>query len=257
MKQTATFPGRYAEIRNIGRFLAAGCDAAVLDDDAHFQIELAADEACTNIIEHAYGGEDIGDIDVTWEVTEQALVITLRDDGPPFAPDIAQIRPSTASADNELQVGGLGLHFIRNLVDEIHYNYTDGTGNELTLIKWRPVPPGAPIKWLRRGNGIYLVSVQGRLDHLLNAEFETTLNQLLDNHHTRLIIDMKAVTYINSSGLRILVSAWRKTRRQNGNVVLVNLTGQIMSIFTMVGFDKLFDIHDSVDAAQDALETIE
>ena len=47
------FPGRYAEIRNIGRFLVSGYDAAELEDDARFQVELATDEAATNIIEHA------------------------------------------------------------------------------------------------------------------------------------------------------------------------------------------------------------
>lgn len=254
MKQTATFPGRYAEIRNIGRFLVSGYDAANLEDDARFQIELATDEACTNIIEHAYGAEDVGDIVVSWETTDDALTITLQDSGPSFTPDIDSIQASPVTDDDELKIGGLGLHFIRNLVDEVHFNYEQGVGNTLTLVKWRPSAETDPISLKHTSSGPFIITIRGRLDHALNAQFEEALDQILLNNHYHIIVDMQHVTYINSSGLRILVSVWRRTRQHNGDLLLANLDDHVMEVFSIVGFDKLFELFDSVAAAQAAFD---
>ncbi|MCO5188474.1 MAG: anti-sigma factor antagonist [Anaerolineae bacterium] len=256
MKQTATFPGRYAEIRNIGRFLVSGYDAAELEDDARFQVELATDEAATNIIEHAYGAENVGDIIVTWETTDDALTITLQDTGPRFAPDITALEQSPIADDENLKIGGLGLHFIRTLMDEVHFSYEPDVGNTLTLVKWRKSAETDPILLKHTSSGLYIVTVRGRLDHALNAQFENALDQLLVNSHFRIIVNMQHVTYINSSGLRILVSVWRRVRTHDGNLVLANLDDHVMEVFTIVGFDKLFDMFDSVAAAQAALEGI-
>lgn len=255
MKQTATFPGNYAEIRTIGRFLASGCDAAGLDDDARFQIELACDEACTNIIEHAYGGEGLGVITVTWEVHDGALVITLEDDGPSFQPATEYGNAPTLTPTDDIQIGGLGIYFIRNLMDEVHYIAPVDGGNRLVLVKWQPIPENQPIKRKKIDADLYLVTVTGRIDHHLNAELERHLTRLLDNHHYRLIVDLSTTTYINSSGLRILVSAWRQTRQHGGDLHLSGLNENIMNIFKMVGFDKLFDIFETIEQAQDAFDS--
>jgi serine/threonine-protein kinase RsbW len=255
MKQTAKFPGDYAEIRNIGRFIASGCDVAGLDDDARFQVELACDEACTNIIEHAYGGEGLGVITVSWEVTDGAFVITLEDDGPSFQPESSYGNAPMLTPADDVKIGGLGVYFIRNLMDEVHYIAPENGGNELVLVKWLPIPETHPIKRKKLGADLYLVTVAGRIDHQINAELERHLTRLLDNHHYRLIVDLSATTYINSSGLRILVSAWRQTRQHDGDLHLSGLNDNIMNIFTMVGFDKLFDIFETAEQAQDAFET--
>ncbi|MCP5094656.1 MAG: STAS domain-containing protein [Chloroflexi bacterium] len=99
----------------------------------------------------------------------------------------------------------------------------------------------------------WLVTVQGRLDQTLNPALESQLTTLLQQESTRLIVDLEDVSYINSGGLRCLVSAWRKARLQDGNLVLCSLNTRLQEIFSMVGFDKVFKIYSSSETAQQAL----
>ncbi len=105
--------------------------------------------------------------------------------------------------------------------------------------------------------GIWLVGVRGRLDQNLNPQLESTLLQLLADGHYTLIVDLAETTYINSGGLRILVSAWRKAHQHQGNLVLCCLNTRLQEIFTMVGFDKVFKIYplrdDALQATQKAM----
>ncbi len=68
-----TVPGRYDQIQVICKFVAAGAQEAGLSKDDVFHVELCCDEAATNIIEHAYGAEDVGLITVTYEISEQTF----------------------------------------------------------------------------------------------------------------------------------------------------------------------------------------
>jgi serine/threonine-protein kinase RsbW len=142
-KRVLTVPGRFSEIRGLCEFVAAGAAEAGLDEDAIFQIELCCDEAATNIIEHAYGAEDVGVIVCTVELDDQAITVTLHDNGRPFNPDAVkspsifdQSSPQTAAeVSDHLQVGGLGLHFIRNLMDEVRFTFDQERGNTLVMVK--------------------------------------------------------------------------------------------------------------------------
>ncbi len=100
-----------------------------------YSIEMAVDEACSNIIEHAYGGEGKGDIRCTCSVNEQSLTIIIKDRGKSFDPSI--IPPPKLSDDlSEREAHGLGLYFIRQWMDEVHFT-TNGSENVLTLMKRR------------------------------------------------------------------------------------------------------------------------
>jgi serine/threonine-protein kinase RsbW len=133
-----TIPGRYELITTICDFVADAANRAGLDESGVFGVQLACDEACTNIIEHAYGAEDAGEIEVRWQVTDEALTITIRDHGRPF--DLDNVPPPRvpASADDvaELKVGGLGIHFIRQMMDEISFTSSEKEGNTLVMVKW-------------------------------------------------------------------------------------------------------------------------
>lgn len=90
----------------------------------------------------------------------------------------------------------------------------------------------------------WLVGVDGRLDQSLNPKLEETLNELLDNGSFHLVVDLTQTTYINSGGLRCLVSAWRRAKANEGTLALCGLNSRLQEIFSMVGFDKVFDIHE-------------
>ena len=97
--------------------------------------------------------------------------------------------------------------------------------------------------------GSWLVVVSGRLDQSQNLLLEEELLRLLDEGHHRLIVDLSGVTYVNSGGLRCLVTVWRQARQRGGNIVLCGMSERIARVFTIVGFDKVFLIYPNrVDA---------
>jgi anti-sigma B factor antagonist len=103
-------------------------------------------------------------------------------------------------------------------------------------------------------NDVWLVRADGRLDQSQTPLLEATLNELLDNGRTTLIVDLSSASYINSGGLRCLVSAWRRARQQDGMVLLCGLNDRLQDVFTMVGFDKVFPIYPTLSAAQRAVK---
>lgn len=139
-KKVLTISSRYDHIKQVCKFVAAGAQQAGLSEDAVFKVELACDEACTNIIEHAYGGEETGNIIATWETNPHSFTITLHDNGRGFNPDAVAdptfVKPNANPDPDTLKVGGLGIHFIRNLMDEIHYQFDETQGNTLIMVKY-------------------------------------------------------------------------------------------------------------------------
>lgn len=105
------------------------------------------------------------------------------------------------------------------------------------------------------GDDIWLVAINGRLDQTLNPTLEQQLTTLLDEGKIWLVVDLSETDYINSGGLRTLVTGWRKAKQQEGNLVLCGLNGRLQEIFHMVGFDQLFQIYSSRQAAKEALVT--
>ena len=148
-EQVLTVPGRYDQIRSIVEFVKTGGRAAGLDEDAVFHLELCCDEASTNIIEHAYGAEDVGTITVQYKTTSSAFTVTFLDHGRRFDPKVVSEPASLHNEHDEpepalngfldnLKVGGLGIHFMRKLMDEVHYSFDKEKGNQLTLVKYCP-----------------------------------------------------------------------------------------------------------------------
>jgi len=136
--QTLTFPGRFESLAPISKFVTRAARAAGLDACAVDAVQLAVDEACSNIIEHAYGGEGRGDIECTCHVNDDGLTVILRDHGRPFDPSLVpepNLCPSLE--DEDCTGGGLGLYFMRQLMDTVYFEFAPDTGNVLTMVKRR------------------------------------------------------------------------------------------------------------------------
>ena len=141
-ERVLTVPGRYNEIKRICEFVAAGAAQAGFDENTIFHLELCCDEASTNIIEHAYGEEGIGNIIISYRTSADDFTIVMRDNGQAFDPSevppppaIANYEASPEELTSQLRIGGLGLHFIRNLMDEVHFTSDRRRGNQLLMLK--------------------------------------------------------------------------------------------------------------------------
>lgn len=99
---------------------------------------------------------------------------------------------------------------------------------------------------------VYRIAPQGRLDSNTIATFEQAIGAHLAQGHVQLVIDMLGVAYVSSSGLRVLITAQRRTRLGGGDVVLYNMQPRIREIFEIVGFLGLFTVRASLAEAQQA-----
>lgn len=131
---TTTFPGRYKSLARISEFVSQYAQEAGLDETATYTVLVAVDEACTNIIEHAYGGEGRGDIQCACDVKDDSLTITLRDWGGPFDPASVP-EPDFNVPLQELQLRGVGLVLMKKIMDGIIFSSTPDGENVLTMIK--------------------------------------------------------------------------------------------------------------------------
>jgi serine/threonine-protein kinase RsbW len=99
-----------------------------------YNIQLATDEAASNIIEHAYDGVKNGVLDLSCGMEGDAIKITLTDYGEPYDPSIIPI-PDIKADLSERKIGGLGIFLMRKLMDEVHYEPRSDKSNVLSMIK--------------------------------------------------------------------------------------------------------------------------
>lgn len=104
---------------------------------------------------------------------------------------------------------------------------------------------------------LHLIVIGGRLDQTQTDELESVLVQSLEAGQINLLIDLSDVSYVNSSGLRCLVTSWRQARSRGGNVSLCGLNPRISEVFNVVGFSKVFDIYPDCETAKKALGKVE
>jgi serine/threonine-protein kinase RsbW len=132
--KTAKFSAQFQFLDEIRDFVGEIARKGGFSDKDVYSIQLATDEAASNVIEHAYLGITDGQIEIRAGVKEDTITIILRDTGKPF--DTASVRQPNLKGDlSQRQVGGLGIYLMRKLMDEVRYEIQDKGGNLLTLIK--------------------------------------------------------------------------------------------------------------------------
>jgi len=110
------------------------------DADQTQEIVLAVDEACTNIIRHCYRGDPTQTIVVYVDIEDGALGISLRDFGQQKDPSQFKSRDL-----DEIEPGGLGMHFIQSTMDVVEYDTTVSVGTLMRMKKFvNPVTQGSP-----------------------------------------------------------------------------------------------------------------
>ena len=117
------------------RFVVLHAQEADFPEDAVEQFKIAVDEACTNVIEHAYGGQSNHEVDIAIIIDADRFTVRIRDEGTPF--DQTKYRePDLYDIASKRKKGGLGVHIIRRLMDRVEYR-TRGQINEIRMTKYR------------------------------------------------------------------------------------------------------------------------
>jgi serine/threonine-protein kinase RsbW len=133
---TKTYPANYKQLANISHFIVSLAEKAGFSPNDIYAIQTAVDEACSNIIDHAYGGENLGDIKIIVNDHHNKFQIILVDQGDPFEPDDVP-EPDITSPLEVRKERGLGIFFMRQLMDVVSFEFSKTEGNILTLIKYK------------------------------------------------------------------------------------------------------------------------
>jgi len=132
---TAIFPARHDHLRAISAFVMDAIKDSPFDDRQRYAIDLAIDEACANVIDHAYGGNDLGEIRIFLDLNERGVRIIIQDDGEPFEPDCVAEPDLTSPLETRCE-RGLGVYLIREIMDEAVYDFSKPGVNQLMLVKY-------------------------------------------------------------------------------------------------------------------------
>jgi len=134
-----TFPSDLGQLSAMRELLDTACRSAWAvgsDDDVLRQVELALQEAATNIIRHAYDGQPGQPIHMTVTADEHTVCVVLLHHGRGFDPDA--IPPPAFDGS---RFGGFGVYLIGQLVDEVQYVRDNEGRSGIRMLKRRPAPP--------------------------------------------------------------------------------------------------------------------
>ncbi len=123
-----------AQLEELEKLAAAVEDALPERPDLAFSANLCLDELITNTVLHGLKGAEGRMIRVRMSMSAEWLEIIIKDDAPQFDPFVEAPEPDLDMDLDERQVGGLGVHLVKTLMDDAR-TYYDGSGNLIVLLK--------------------------------------------------------------------------------------------------------------------------
>ena len=115
-------------------FTKSAANDSGFSEDAIGKIILAVDEACSNVIKHAYKYSPEGEILVTVSSDKSKFTISITDEGTQFDPKTVA-DPDLQEYHDQKRIGGLGMFLMKKLMDDVEYNHLSGNRNQVVLIK--------------------------------------------------------------------------------------------------------------------------
>ena len=105
-----------------------------LPEEVSFSVQLAIDELFTNIVSYGYDDEDSHQVEIKMSVQDRVLRIDLIDDAKQFDPLHEAAQPDLDASLEDRRIGGVGIHLVKTMMDEVSYKYEDSK-NHLKLVK--------------------------------------------------------------------------------------------------------------------------
>jgi anti-sigma regulatory factor (Ser/Thr protein kinase) len=134
LMKTVQFAAKFEYLDEIREFVGAIAREGGFGDKDVYNIQLATDEAASNIIEHAYEKITDGVLELSCGVRDNLITIVLVDHGESFDPSEIPL-PDLKADLSERKIGGLGIFLMRKLMDEVHYEANRDKSNVLTMTK--------------------------------------------------------------------------------------------------------------------------
>jgi len=133
MDYTLTLHNDVQEVPLLATFMETISEENGMDMEMSMNINLAVEEAVVNVMNYAYPEGTVGEVKIDASVVDELLTITIADSGSPFDPTEKE-NPDINLPAEERSIGGLGILLVRQFMDTVAYQRTDGM-NILTLTK--------------------------------------------------------------------------------------------------------------------------
>ncbi len=133
-RRQITLAAEVGSLARFRKFIDEACQEAGVDDQSCYDIKLAVDEACTNIIQHGYAGMEPGSIVLSLQYGARQVVVRLSDFGHPFEPSEPPEYEPGQTPDAGPGSHGFGLLFIYRSMDSVSYEAAGGC-NTMTMVK--------------------------------------------------------------------------------------------------------------------------
>ena len=227
-------------------------------------LNMALDDLLNNVVQYAFPNDQTEHhIQVEGDVRDGCVVLTITDDGIPFNP-LTAAPPDLSLLLHERDIGGLGIHLVRSMFDEVTYRRNVGR-NVLTvkkkLVSKSPVsvgradhtrisasdvekqlPPlshepmgvGTHVESSRRG-AVVIVTPQDRFDTNSAPEVERILMDHIECGERRIVLDLSHISYISSIGLRVILKAVMVMTRMGGRLVLSGGNEHVRTVLQLSG----------------------
>ncbi len=244
-------PARAEYLRDMRNALRKLLDQLGIEPALRDRLVLAVDEACTNIIRHAYGGQGAGGIGLRVSRADDVLSFELTDDAPCIDPD--RMRPKPLG---ECRAGGLGVALIDTVMDTWHVEPASARcGNRLVLRK-RIEDKGSDRGGMRgvaidktgvHMSGIASETIDGYVLIRLSGEVDLSWSQQVRHavlaaleSHPAVGVELSEVSYIDSSGIAALVEGFQNARARGSRFALVAVSDAVRAVLELARLDRVF-----------------
>lgn len=227
-------------------------------------LNMALDDLLNNVVQYAFPNDPTEHaIEVEGEVREECVVLTIIDDGIPFNP-LSVAPPDLSVLLHEREIGGLGIHLIRSMFDEVTYHRkvgrnvltikkklvsetsapssrTDKTGISSLEVERQPAPSRESAQRTsidvetRRSGTVLTIIPRERFDTNSAPEVERVLMDQIGRGERQIILDLSRISYISSIGLRVILKAVVALMQTNGKLVLSGGSDHVRTVLQLSG----------------------
>ena len=227
-------------------------------------LNMALDDLLNNVVQYAFPNDPMEHfIEVEGEVRDECVVLTITDDGIPFNP-LTVATPDLSLLLHEREIGGLGIHLVRSMFDEVTYHRNVGR-NVLTVkkklasesstavkrperagfsafeVERLPQPSDQETRRVkmsvesRQSGAVVIVTPKDRFDTNSAPEVERVLTDHIERGERQIVLDLSHISYISSIGLRVILKAVMAMIRTGGRAVLCGGNDQVRTVLQLSG----------------------
>lgn len=227
-------------------------------------LNMALDDLLNNVVQYAFPNDPMEHhIEVEGEIRDAWVILTITDDGIPFNP-LTVAPPDLSILLHEREIGGLGIHLVRSMFDEVTYHRNVGH-NVLTVKKKLASKASTSTKHVdrssistfevgghsqqsardsrrtampvesRRSGAVVIVTPQDRFDTNSAPEVERVLTDHIERGEKLIVLDLSSIAYISSIGLRVILKAVMAMIRSGGRVALCGGNDHVRTVLQLSG----------------------